>query len=126
MSKQLNVALIGNPNTGKTSVFNALTGLNQKVGNLGTLQDDFNLLGTATDNESGIASVEYTLNGENYKVGELKEDYASLDDQEVIVLKMLIYLPRFFPILNTCPLRLVDSNCLSTVILNNYIFSSIL
>ena len=31
--KQLNVALIGNPNTGKTSVFNALTGLNQKVGN---------------------------------------------------------------------------------------------
>lgn len=33
MSKQLNVALIGNPNTGKTSVFNQLTGLNQKVGN---------------------------------------------------------------------------------------------
>lgn len=33
MSKQLNVALIGNPNTGKTSVFNRLTGLNQKVGN---------------------------------------------------------------------------------------------
>ncbi len=33
MSKNINVALIGNPNTGKTSVFNALTGLNQKVGN---------------------------------------------------------------------------------------------
>jgi len=34
MSKQnINVALIGNPNTGKTSVFNALTGLNQQVGN---------------------------------------------------------------------------------------------
>ena len=33
MSTTLNVALIGNPNTGKTSVFNALTGLNQKVGN---------------------------------------------------------------------------------------------
>ncbi|MBU2938158.1 ferrous iron transport protein B [Lacinutrix sp. C3R15] len=33
MSKQINVALIGNPNTGKTSVFNALTGLHQKVGN---------------------------------------------------------------------------------------------
>lgn len=33
MSKRLNVALIGNPNTGKTSVFNQLTGLNQKVGN---------------------------------------------------------------------------------------------
>ena len=33
MAKQLNVALIGNPNTGKTSVFNHLTGLNQQVGN---------------------------------------------------------------------------------------------
>ena len=33
MSKHINVALIGNPNTGKTSVFNSLTGLNQKVGN---------------------------------------------------------------------------------------------
>ncbi len=33
MSKNINVALIGNPNTGKTSVFNQLTGLNQKVGN---------------------------------------------------------------------------------------------
>ncbi|RNL85908.1 ferrous iron transport protein B [Sinomicrobium pectinilyticum] len=32
-NKQIKVALIGNPNTGKTSVFNQLTGLNQKVGN---------------------------------------------------------------------------------------------
>lgn len=34
MSKHtINVSLIGNPNTGKTSVFNQLTGLNQQVGN---------------------------------------------------------------------------------------------
>lgn len=33
MGKQINVSLIGNPNTGKTSVFNHLTGLNQQVGN---------------------------------------------------------------------------------------------
>jgi ferrous iron transport protein B len=34
MSKQnINIALIGNPNVGKTSVFNQLTGLNQQVGN---------------------------------------------------------------------------------------------
>lgn len=32
-SEILKVALIGNPNTGKTSVFNHLTGLNQQVGN---------------------------------------------------------------------------------------------
>tara|TARA_R110001592_G_scaffold68484_1_gene209799 strand:+ start:10446 stop:12560 length:2115 start_codon:yes stop_codon:yes gene_type:complete len=31
--KSLKVALIGNPNTGKTSLFNQLTGLTQKVGN---------------------------------------------------------------------------------------------
>ena len=29
----VNVALVGNPNTGKTSLFNQLTGLKQKVGN---------------------------------------------------------------------------------------------
>ncbi|MGG7035197.1 MAG: ferrous iron transport protein B [Flavobacterium sp.] len=31
--QSINVALIGNPNVGKTSVFNQLTGLNQQVGN---------------------------------------------------------------------------------------------
>jgi len=31
--KAIKVALVGNPNTGKTSIFNQLTGLNQKVGN---------------------------------------------------------------------------------------------
>jgi len=33
LSKKLNIALVGNPNSGKTSLFNNLTGLNQKVGN---------------------------------------------------------------------------------------------
>ncbi|MFT3794625.1 ferrous iron transport protein B [Flavobacterium sp.] len=32
-NENINVALIGNPNVGKTSVFNHLTGLNQQVGN---------------------------------------------------------------------------------------------
>jgi len=31
--KKIKIALVGNPNTGKTSLFNQLTGLNQKVGN---------------------------------------------------------------------------------------------
>ena len=32
-TKTFRVALVGNPNTGKTTLFNVLTGLNQKVGN---------------------------------------------------------------------------------------------
>jgi ferrous iron transport protein B len=32
-NKVVKIALVGNPNTGKTSLFNQLTGLNQKVGN---------------------------------------------------------------------------------------------
>jgi ferrous iron transport protein B len=33
LKKNINIALVGNPNSGKSSLFNALTGLNQQVGN---------------------------------------------------------------------------------------------
>jgi ferrous iron transport protein B len=33
LAKKINIALVGNPNSGKSSLFNYLTGLNQKVGN---------------------------------------------------------------------------------------------
>lgn len=33
LNKQLTIAVAGNPNAGKTSLFNALTGLRQKVAN---------------------------------------------------------------------------------------------
>jgi ferrous iron transport protein B len=33
LAQNINIALVGNPNSGKSSLFNLLTGLNQKVGN---------------------------------------------------------------------------------------------
>lgn len=44
----INVALIGNPNTGKTSLFNQLTGLNQKVGNYP---------GVTVDKKTGVSNL---------------------------------------------------------------------
>ena len=46
--KKLNIALVGNPNSGKSSLFNSLTGLNQKVGNFP---------GVTVDKSSGIITL---------------------------------------------------------------------
>ncbi len=44
----VHIALVGNPNSGKSSLFNALTGLNQKVGNFP---------GVTVDKKTGIAEL---------------------------------------------------------------------
>lgn len=49
---QLHIALIGNPNAGKSSLFNALTGLSQKVGNFP---------GVTVDKKSGITAISESL-----------------------------------------------------------------
>jgi ferrous iron transport protein B len=51
--KNINIALVGNPNSGKTSLFNLLTGLNQKVGNFP---------GVTVDKKTGQCKVSETLN----------------------------------------------------------------
>lgn len=80
MSNCINVALIGNPNTGKTSLFNQLTGLNQKVGNYP---------GVTVDKKQGVCKLP---NGKNATITDLPGTYSinptSID--ESIVLKALM------------------------------------
>ena len=52
MSSNYTIALVGNPNSGKSSLFNALTGLNQKVGNFP---------GVTVDKKTGISKISDTL-----------------------------------------------------------------
>jgi ferrous iron transport protein B len=48
VSIKTNIALVGNPNSGKSSLFNVLTGLNQKVGNFP---------GVTVDKKTGISDI---------------------------------------------------------------------
>jgi ferrous iron transport protein B len=48
LAQTINIALVGNPNCGKSSIFNELTGLNQKVGNFP---------GVTVDKKTGIANI---------------------------------------------------------------------
>jgi ferrous iron transport protein B len=52
-AKKIQIALVGNPNSGKSSLFNSLTGLNQKVGNFP---------GVTVDKKTGLCAVTPTLN----------------------------------------------------------------
>ena len=55
MSKKIiHIALVGNPNSGKTSLFNSLTGMNQRVGNFP---------GVTVDKKTGITPISDTITG---------------------------------------------------------------
>lgn len=77
-NKNIKVALIGNPNTGKTSVFNQLTGLNQQVGNYP---------GITVEKKHGVCNLK---NGFKAEILDLPGTYSlnasSLDENVVIEL----------------------------------------
>ena len=78
MSKTINVALIGNPNTGKTSVFNAITGLNQKVGNYP---------GITVEKKQGICRIDRTTKAHVIDLpGTYSLNASSMDESVVIEL----------------------------------------
>lgn len=54
--KNIHIALVGNPNSGKSSLFNCLTGLNQKVGNFPGVTVDKRTGNTTLSNNS-VASI---------------------------------------------------------------------
>lgn len=80
MKKRKKIALVGNPNSGKTSLFNRLTGLNQRVGNYP---------GVTVDKRSGFIKLS---NGESCEVIDLPGTYSlsSKNDDEKVVQDILL------------------------------------
>ena len=63
MHKQvLHIALVGNPNSGKSSLFNTLTGLNQQVGNFP---------GVTVDKKTGASEIAPEITGNIIDLPEL-------------------------------------------------------
>jgi ferrous iron transport protein B len=79
MSKTKNIALVGNPNCGKSTLFNILTGLNQKISNLP---------GTTIDKKSG----RFNINDMKVSVTDLPGTYSIYPngEDEKIAVKHLI------------------------------------
>lgn len=64
MKADIRVALVGNPNTGKSTLFNALTGLNQKIGNFP---------GVTVDKKTGFCQL---ADGRNAQIIDLPGTYS--------------------------------------------------
>jgi len=88
MSKSLNIALLGNPNTGKTSVFNALTGLSQKVGNYP---------GITVEKKEGICKLNRTTKGHVLDLPGTYSLNASSMDESVVIELLLNRKSKDFP-----------------------------
>ncbi|MEO2100046.1 MAG: ferrous iron transport protein B [Flavobacteriaceae bacterium] len=88
MSTSLNIALLGNPNTGKTSVFNSLTGLTQKVGNYP---------GITVEKKEGICKLNRTIKGHIIDLPGTYSLNASSMDESVVIELLLNKNSKDFP-----------------------------
>jgi ferrous iron transport protein B len=85
---KIKIALIGNPNTGKTSVFNQLTGLNQQVGNYP---------GITVERKAGICKLPGKVKGEIVDLPGTYSLNASSIDENVVIELMLNRNDKDFP-----------------------------
>ena len=69
------VALVGNPNSGKTSLFNQLTGLNQKVGNFP---------GVTVDKKTGVSTIDHKTKVNIIDLPGTYSLYAKSSDEKVV------------------------------------------
>lgn len=89
MTKQnINVALIGNPNVGKTSVFNQLTGLNQQVGNYP---------GITVEKKVGFCKLSHNINANVIDLPGTYSLNASSADENVVIELLLNKKDKLFP-----------------------------
>ena len=75
-SSLLKAALIGNPNSGKTSLFNQLTGLNQKIGNFP---------GVTVDKKTGICKLTSAQQAEIVDLPGTYSLYPKSADEQVVM-----------------------------------------
>ena len=74
MHTHLNIALVGNPNSGKSSLFNSLTGLHQKVGNFP---------GVTVDKKTGLSKISEKLSANIIDLPGTYSLYPRRDDEWV-------------------------------------------
>src|SRR6478735_6408213 len=75
VKRNLKVALVGNPNAGKSSLFNQLTGLNQKVGNFP---------GVTIDKKTGVSQISKTIDAEIIDLPGIYSLYPKSLDERIV------------------------------------------
>ncbi len=85
---EIKIALVGNPNVGKTSVFNKLTGLNQKVGNYP---------GITVDRKTGHTKINDTLKATLIDLPGIYSLQPASKDEEVVLETLFDPDNKYFP-----------------------------